>query len=92
MIDLSPRCASGPARNIKIIGIGGAGANALDRLALDGVDPASLVAANTDAQALTASVAGEKVQLGREVTRGLGSGGDPELGALAAEESAAEFR
>lgn len=92
MIELSPRRASGHVRNIKIIGIGGAGANALDRLALDGVDPSSLVAANTDAQALVASVAGEKIQLGREVTRGLGSGGDPELGALAAEESAAEIR
>ena len=92
MIELTPRSGSGTARNIKIIGIGGAGANALDRMALDGVDPACLIAANTEAQALIASVAGEKVQLGPDATRGLGSGGDPELGRSAAEESAAQIR
>ena len=92
MIEYTPRSGSGPQRNIKIVGIGGAGANALDRMALDGVSPAWLVAANTDAQALTASVAGEKIQLGREATRGLGSGGDPELGRCAAEEATGEIR
>ena len=92
MIELTPRNGNSTGRNIKIIGIGGAGANALDRMILDGVDPACLIAANTEAQALVASVAGEKVQLGQEVTRGLGSGGDPELGRCAAEESAAEIR
>lgn len=92
MIELTSRSASAPARNIQIIGIGGAGANALDRMALDGVAPARLVAAHTDAQALTASVAGRKIQLGQTVARGLGSGGDPEVGRCAAEESAAEIR
>jgi cell division protein FtsZ len=92
MIEFTPRNGSTTARNIKIIGIGGAGANALDRMALDGVDPGCLIAANTEAQALVASVAGEKVQLGAEATRGLGSGGDPELGRCAAGESAAEIR
>ena len=92
MIDITSRTASSAARNIKIIGIGGAGANVLDRLALDGVAPACLVAANTEAQALVASVAGEKIQLGLAATRGLGSGGDPDLGRCAAEEALAELR
>ena len=92
MIEITSRTGSGAARNIKIIGIGGAGSNALDRLALDGVAAASLIAANTDAQALVASVAGEKIQLGRAATRGLGTGGDPDLGRCAAEEAAAELR
>jgi len=92
MIEFTPRNAAPAARNIKIIGIGGAGANALDRMALDGVAPSCLVAVNTDAQALVASVAGEKIQLGLEATRGFGSGGDPELGRSAAEEAATEIR
>jgi len=92
MIEITSRSGSGAARNIKIIGIGGAGANALDRLALDGVAPAMLIAANTEAQALAASVAGEKIQLGQSATRGLGTGGDPDLGYCAAEEASAEIR
>ena len=92
MIEITSRTGTAAARNIKIIGIGGAGANALDRLALDGVTPACLIAANTEAQALVASVAGEKIQLGLAATRGLGSGGDPDLGRCAAEEAAAEIR
>ena len=47
---------------------------------LDGLDKADLIAANTDVQSLASSVAANKVQLGRSVTRGLGTGGDPELG------------
>ena len=77
---------------IKIVGIGGAGSNALDRMALDGIDQARLVAMNTDVQSLSSSVAGEKIQLGRTTTRGLGAGGDPELGYAAAEEAAGEIR
>src|SRR5204863_2436375 len=66
---------------------GGAGCNALDRLVLDGVPGAELIGMNTDAQALAGCVAPEKLQLGRGTTRGLGAGGDPELGYEAAEES-----
>ncbi len=77
---------------IKIVGIGGAGSNALDRIMLDGIESAGLVALNTDVQALTSSVATEKVQLGRETTRGLGTGGDPEVGLEAAEEAVDEIR
>lgn len=78
--------------NIKIIGLGGAGANALDRIQLDGLDGAEMIAMNTDAQSLTASVAPVKVQFGRETTRGLGAGGDPELGYNAAHEAADEIK
>ncbi|MEI6349917.1 MAG: cell division protein FtsZ [Verrucomicrobiota bacterium] len=92
MIELTPRHSNASARTIKIVGIGGAGANALDRMVLDGVNPVHLIAMNTDAQALTASVAGEKVQLGHTATRGFGSGGDPELGRASAEESLNEIR
>src|SRR3954452_11731572 len=77
---------------IKVIGVGGAGSNALDRILLDGLDKADLIAANTDVQSLASSVAATKVQLGRSVTRGLGTGGDPELGYEAANESVDEIR
>ncbi len=77
---------------IKIIGVGGAGSNALDRMVLDGLERSDLIAANTDVQSLTSSVAVCKVQLGRTVTRGLGAGGDPELGYNAAIEAADEIR
>jgi len=77
---------------IKIIGVGGAGANALDRIVLDGMEHAEMIAVNTDVQSLASSVATRKVQLGREITRGLGAGGDPELGYNAAQESADELR
>ena len=77
---------------IKVIGVGGAGANALDRVVLDGLDKEDLVVANTDVQSLASSVAAAKVQLGRTVTRGLGTGGDPELGYDSAMESAEEIR
>jgi cell division protein FtsZ len=77
---------------IKIVGVGGAGANALDRIVLDGMEKADLIAINTDVQSLASSVAAHKVQLGRAVTRGLGAGGDPEIGYQAAVESADEIR
>ena len=77
---------------IKVVGVGGAGCNVLDRIVLDGLDKADLIAINTDVQALASSVAARKVQLGRTVTRGLGAGGDPEVGYNAAFESADEMR
>jgi cell division protein FtsZ len=81
-----------PPARIKIVGVGGAGTNILDRVMLDGIEEADLVAINTDVQSLTASVATEKVQLGRNLTRGLGSGGDPELGQATAEEALDDIR
>jgi cell division protein FtsZ len=77
---------------IKVVGVGGAGSNALDRIVLDGLERADLVAINTDVQSLASSVAAHKVQIGRAVTRGLGTGGDPELGYQAAIESADDIR
>src|SRR5437660_3884146 len=77
---------------IKVVGVGGAGSNALDRIVLDGMEKADLVAINTDVQSLASSVAAHKVQIGRAITRGLGAGGDPELGYQAAIESADEIR
>ena len=89
MIDLQRNFSSPNSTDprIRIVGLGGAGSNALDRLMLDGVPGAELIAMNTDVQALTSSVAGEKLQLGATCTRGLGAGGDPEIGYAAAEES-----
>ena len=78
---------------IKVVGIGGAGLNVIDRIVLDGAVPgADLVVMNTDVQSLTSSVASDKVQLGRGVTRGLGAGGDPEIGLSAAEEAEEDIR
>ena len=77
---------------IKIVGVGGAGANALDRIVLDGMEHAEMIAINTDVQSLASSVATCKLQIGRAVTRGLGTGGDPELGFNAARESEEEIR
>jgi cell division protein FtsZ len=78
--------------SIKVVGVGGAGSNALDRIVLDGLEKADLIAINSDVQSLASSVASAKVQLGRSVTRGLGAGGDPEVGYNAALESADEIR
>src|ERR1700719_1933776 len=77
---------------IKVVGVGSAGSNALDRVLLDGMDKGDLIAINTDVQSLASSVAARKVQLGRTCTRGLGTGGDPELGYQAAIEAADEIR
>jgi cell division protein FtsZ len=77
---------------IKIVSVGGAGLSALDRIILDGLERADVVAINTDVQSLTSSVATRKVQVGRSVSRGLGAGGDPEVGYQAALESADEIR
>ena len=77
---------------VKVVSVGDAGLNALDRIVLDGLEKASVVAINTDVQSLTSSVAAHKVQLGRTRTRGLGTGGDPELGYEAAVESADEIQ
>ncbi len=90
MIEL-PRSNHQPAPAIKFVGLGGAGANVLDRLILDGLDPDSAIAMNTDVQALNGSVTRMKIHLGQNTTRGLGTGGDPDLGHAAAEEAAEEI-
>ena len=70
---------------IKLIGVGGAGANAVDRLKMENLASLQLAAINTDHQALSSSPLQEKVLIGTSVTRGLGAGGDPDLGREAAE-------
>ena len=81
-----------PSSSLKVIGLGGAGANMLDRAALDGMEGAELLALNTDMRTLAQSVAGEKIQLGPNLTKGLGAGGDPELGKQAVLEVEAQVR
>lgn len=70
---------------IKLVGVGGAGSNAVDRLKMENLERLQLAVINTDHQALASSPVQEKVLLGMSVTRGLGAGGDPELGREAAE-------
>ncbi len=73
---------------IKVIGVGGGGQNAVNRMIEEGIQGVEFIAANTDAQALALSRAPVRVRLGDKLTRGLGAGGDPEIGRKAAEESA----
>lgn len=81
-----------PSSSVKIVGLGGAGANMLDRVALDGLDGAELLALNTDVRTLSRAVTGERIQLGRNLTKGLGTGGDPEMGHQAVLEAEDEIR
>ncbi len=77
---------------VKVIGVGGAGANVLDRMALEGSDDAELLTLNTDVRALSTSVSSEKIQLGSTLLKGMGTGGDPSLGKQAAIEAVDEIR
>ncbi len=72
---------------IKVVGVGGAGLNALDRMIDAGLAQVEFIAVNTDIQQLRMSDAPAKIHIGRELTEGLGSGADPDLGRSAAEES-----
>ena len=71
---------------IKVVGVGGGGCNAVNRMIEEGLQGVEFVAVNTDAQALMLSKASVRVRVGEKLTRGLGSGGDPETGRKAAEE------
>jgi cell division protein FtsZ len=77
--------------NIKVVGIGGGGCNAVDRMIEEGLQGVEFIAINTDAQALMLSKAPMRVRVGDKLTRGLGSGGNPDTGQKAAEESAEEI-
>lgn len=72
---------------IKVIGVGGGGSNAVNRMIEEGVDGVEFIVANTDVQALEASRAETKIQLGPKLTKGLGAGSNPEVGTKAAQES-----
>lgn len=78
--------------NVRVVGVGGAGSNVIDRIAVDGGEQENLILCNTDVRALTTSIAGTKIQLGKSLTMGLGCGGDPELGREAALQATDEIR
>ena len=73
--------------SIKVVGVGGGGSNAVNRMISAGLRGVEFIAINTDAQALALSHADKKMHIGGKLTRGLGAGGDPEIGRQAAEES-----
>ena len=84
-----------PKRELKprivVFGIGGAGGNAVNNMVSAGLEGVDFVVANTDAQALAASQADRRIQMGNKLTEGLGAGSNPEVGQQAAEESMAEI-
>jgi cell division protein FtsZ len=84
LADLKPR--------ITVIGVGGAGCNAVNNMISSGLDGVDFVVANTDAQALAASTADHRLQLGVKLTEGLGAGSKPEIGEAAAEEAIDDIR
>src|SRR5215472_12415854 len=77
---------------IKVIGIGGGGSNAVNTMIAAGLPGVDFLAANTDAQALKSNLAPIKLQLGEKLTRGLGAGGNPEVGKRAAQEDVERIR
>ncbi len=77
---------------IKVVGVGGGGTNAVNRMVEAGVKGVEFIAVNTDRQALLMSDADKTIHIGEELTRGLGAGANPEVGCQAAEESRAEIR
>ena len=75
------------AASIKVVGVGGGGVNAVDRMIQDGLAGVEFIAVNTDGQSLVKSEAETKLDIGRDVSRGLGAGADPAIGKRAAEEN-----
>ncbi len=80
-----------PICKILVVGVGGGGCNAVNRMIASGLKSASFIAANTDKQALMLSKANVQIQLGEKLTKGLGAGADPEIGRKAAEESKSQI-
>ena len=76
---------------IAVIGVGGAGGNAVNNMVRQGIEGVDFIAINTDSQVLASNKAGRRIQVGREVTGGLGAGARPEVGAEAVEESREEI-
>ena len=81
----------GETATIKVIGVGGAGNNAVNRMIESGIKGVDFIAVNTDKQDLKKSKAPTKIQIGEKITRGLGAGANPDIGAQSAEESRAEI-
>ena len=78
--------------NIKVIGVGGGGGNAVNRMIASGIQGVDYIAINTDKQVLNFSAATVKLQIGEKLTGGLGAGSNPEVGRKAAQESEDEIR
>jgi len=78
--------------NIKVVGVGGGGSNAINRMIGAGLKGVDFIAVNTDAQALFLTKASTKIQIGQDLTKGLGAGADPDIGRRAAEESQDQVR
>src|SRR2546427_12972546 len=78
--------------HIKVVGVGGGGTNAVNRMIEAGLNGVDFMAMNTDRQVLSISLAPLKMQLGENLTRGLGAGGNPDIGRSAAEESKTEIK
>lgn len=89
---IAPDRASEYGTVIKVVGVGGAGGNAINRMIEQGLSGVEFIACNTDRQVLDVNLAPTKIVLGRTITRGLGAGGDPEVGAAAAEEDKESIR
>ncbi|MBX7154496.1 MAG: cell division protein FtsZ [Bacteriodetes bacterium] len=85
-------CTPTSGAKIRVVGVGGGGGNAINSMIKRGLNGVDFIAANTDAQALQANLAGTKVQIGKDLTRGLGAGADPTIGELAVEESIEDVR
>src|SRR3989344_5916901 len=77
---------------IKVVGVGGSGSAAMNRMLSEKIRSIEFIAINTDAQALQQSIADVKIQIGRETTRGLGAGMNPDLGMRSAEENEDDIR
>lgn len=90
MIEITRSYEAHSEWRVKAVGIGGAGTHAVDRLTRDGLSNVELMVANTDVRALSGSVTTDRIVLGQGLTRGLGAGGDPDLGRAAALESIAQ--
>ena len=78
--------------NLGVIGVGGAGGNAVNNMVRSGVNGCAFFVANTDAQVLAKSLVADKIQLGEEITKGLGAGSNPDIGRQSAEESAEKIK
>ena len=89
---LEPDRGNGQYATIKVVGVGGGGGNAINRMIEAGLQGVEFISMNTDAQALSISKAPRRVQLGEKLTKGLGAGSNPEVGEKAAEESREQIR
>lgn len=90
-INIGPPAVEELRPRITVVGVGGAGGNAIANMITAGIEGVDFVVANTDAQALNNSIAEHRIQLGPDITQGLGAGSRPEVGRAAAEETMAEI-